>query len=257
MAALVKEDWDNWVRRSIPWTIFGVISLGTGLVLGGYWAYKTLGWGGYWGWDPVENASLVPWLATAALTRISSLSALVAAAASTIHGHTRRRALPPRVASSGTNMIAQSTTKAPKAATLVTVPSSTNPVAGLNAALVAAGFVDDTNAPTVQAALNGGLNFSILDGWWAEAYDGSNGFAIGHGTSHVSDEITDARDAEALYRTLEDRVIPTYYDRDVDGLGALRIEQDVSAPLGLDLEQPARPDGARHEAPSRTAGQVV
>jgi starch phosphorylase len=69
-----------------------------------------------------------------------------------------------------------------------------------------------------KVVLNGGLNLSILDGWWAEAYDGSNGFAIGHGTSHVSDEITDARDAEALYRTLEDRVIPTYYDRDVDGL---------------------------------------
>jgi starch phosphorylase len=69
-----------------------------------------------------------------------------------------------------------------------------------------------------KVVLNGGLNLSILDGWWAEAYDGSNGFAIGHGTSHVSDEITDARDAKALFETLENRVIPTYYDRDVDGL---------------------------------------
>jgi starch phosphorylase len=69
-----------------------------------------------------------------------------------------------------------------------------------------------------KVVLNGGLNLSILDGWWAEAYNGSNGFAIGHGTSHVSDEITDARDAEALYETLENRVIPIYYDRDVDGL---------------------------------------
>ena len=46
-----------------------------------------------------------------------------------------------------------------------------------------------------KAVLNGGLNLSILDGWWAEAYDGSNGFAIGTGASHVDDRITDARDA--------------------------------------------------------------
>ena len=67
MAALVKEDWDNWVRRSIPWTTFGVMALGTGLLLGGYWAYSILGWGGFWGWDPVENSSLVPWLVAVAL----------------------------------------------------------------------------------------------------------------------------------------------------------------------------------------------
>ena len=69
-----------------------------------------------------------------------------------------------------------------------------------------------------KAVLNGALNLSILDGWWAEAYDGSNGFAIGKGTSHVDVKVTDARDAEALYRTLEEEVIPLYYDRDVDGL---------------------------------------
>jgi len=62
MAALIKEDWDNWVPRALPWTIFGVLALGTGLTLGGYWSYSILGWGGYWGWDPVENSSLVPWL---------------------------------------------------------------------------------------------------------------------------------------------------------------------------------------------------
>jgi starch phosphorylase len=69
-----------------------------------------------------------------------------------------------------------------------------------------------------KVVLNGGLNLSVLDGWWAEAYDGDNGFAIGRGTSHVSDEITDHRDAEALYEVLEQEVIPTFYDRDVDGL---------------------------------------
>jgi len=69
-----------------------------------------------------------------------------------------------------------------------------------------------------KVVLNGGLNLSILDGWWAEAYDGRNGFAIGRGTSHVSDDITDNRDAHSLYETLEQQVIPTFYDRDVDGL---------------------------------------
>ena len=69
-----------------------------------------------------------------------------------------------------------------------------------------------------KVVLDGGLTFSVLDGWWAEAYDGSNGFAIGNGTSHVSDEINDARDAKDLYRVLEQQVIPLYYDRDIDGL---------------------------------------
>jgi len=69
-----------------------------------------------------------------------------------------------------------------------------------------------------KVVLNGGLNCSILDGWWAEAYNGVNGFAIGHGTSHVNDDITDQRDAEALARTLTHEVIPLYYDRDFDGL---------------------------------------
>ncbi|MBN2217133.1 MAG: alpha-glucan family phosphorylase [Pirellulales bacterium] len=69
-----------------------------------------------------------------------------------------------------------------------------------------------------KAVLNGALNLSILDGWWAEAYDGSNGFAIGRGMQHVDTAKTDARDAEDLYRTLDEQVIPLYYDRDIDGL---------------------------------------
>ncbi len=69
-----------------------------------------------------------------------------------------------------------------------------------------------------KAILNGVLHLSVLDGWWAEAYDGSNGFAIGHGASHVDDRITDQRDAESLYQVLEKEVIPLYYERDVDGL---------------------------------------
>ncbi len=76
-----------------------------------------------------------------------------------------------------------------------------------------------------KVVLNGGLNLSILDGWWAEAYDGENGFAIGDGSSHSSDEITDARDSEYLYETLENQVIPLFYDRDDDGLAQEWIQR--------------------------------
>jgi len=68
MAALWMQKYDEWTKVSLPWVLLSLGTLGTAIMLGGYWAYETLGWGGYWGWDPVENASLVPWLATAALT---------------------------------------------------------------------------------------------------------------------------------------------------------------------------------------------
>jgi starch phosphorylase len=70
----------------------------------------------------------------------------------------------------------------------------------------------------MKAVLNGGLNCSILDGWWAEAYNGKNGFAIGNGTQHVDDEVTDARDGTALLSVLRDEVVPLFYNRDADGL---------------------------------------
>jgi glycogen phosphorylase len=69
-----------------------------------------------------------------------------------------------------------------------------------------------------KVVLNGGLNLSVLDGWWAEAYDGANGFAIGTGKTHSNMHIHDARDGEDLLRTLRDEVIPLYYQRDRDGL---------------------------------------
>lgn len=62
VAGLLRRDYQTWVRVAKPWTVFGAAVLGTGIILGGYWAYETLGWGGYWGWDPVENSSLIPWL---------------------------------------------------------------------------------------------------------------------------------------------------------------------------------------------------
>jgi starch phosphorylase len=76
-----------------------------------------------------------------------------------------------------------------------------------------------------KAVLNGGLNLSILDGWWAEAYDGTNGFAIGSGLLHVDVAAQDARDAGDLVRVLETTVIPLYYDRDEDGLPRGWIER--------------------------------
>ena len=68
-----------------------------------------------------------------------------------------------------------------------------------------------------KVAINGGLNFSVLDGWWLEGYDGTNGFAIGNGNEASVPEM-DAADAESLYRTLEQDVVPLFYNRDDDGL---------------------------------------
>lgn len=69
-----------------------------------------------------------------------------------------------------------------------------------------------------KVVLNGGLNLSVLDGWWSEAYDGLNGFAIGNGRAHSNIELHDRRDREDLYRVLREEVIPLYYQRDRDGL---------------------------------------
>jgi cytochrome c-type biogenesis protein CcmF len=64
MAALItRQLGDNWIRTTRRWTMVPWMFLGIGIVLGGNWAYEVLGWGGYWAWDPVENASLLPWLA--------------------------------------------------------------------------------------------------------------------------------------------------------------------------------------------------
>ena len=62
VAAMLKRDYAHWIRPATPWIVFGSLMLGTGIIMGGFWAYETLGWGGYWAWDPVENSSLVPWL---------------------------------------------------------------------------------------------------------------------------------------------------------------------------------------------------
>jgi len=66
----------------------------------------------------------------------------------------------------------------------------------------------------MKAALNGALNFSVLDGWWREAFNGGNGWAIGEDRDLNYPEVPDEEDAESLYGTLEDEIIPLYYDRD-------------------------------------------
>ena len=67
MAALISRQLDNtWVRAARRWMLVSWTFLGAGLLLGGKWAYVELGWGGYWGWDPVENSSLMPWLVSTA-----------------------------------------------------------------------------------------------------------------------------------------------------------------------------------------------
>lgn len=68
-----------------------------------------------------------------------------------------------------------------------------------------------------KAALNGVLNLSILDGWWAEAYDGLNGFAIGSELTHADPAVQWRRDAAALYDVLEREVIPVFFDRNEAG----------------------------------------
>ena len=72
MAAMISNQMDNqWIRATRPWTITAWCFLTLGNALGGYWAYQELGWGGFWAWDPVENASFLPWLTATAFLHSS------------------------------------------------------------------------------------------------------------------------------------------------------------------------------------------
>jgi len=75
-----------------------------------------------------------------------------------------------------------------------------------------------------KVALNGGLNLSVLDGWWLEGYDGRNGWAVGDATLTETVEEMDKRDAESLYRVLESEVVPTFYERDERGVPRRWVE---------------------------------
>ncbi|MBN1633818.1 MAG: cytochrome c biogenesis protein CcsA [Ignavibacteria bacterium] len=62
IGALLNDKFNEWIGIAMPWLLYGTGILGLGIILGGYWAYGVLGWGGYWSWDPVENSSLIPWI---------------------------------------------------------------------------------------------------------------------------------------------------------------------------------------------------
>lgn len=62
MAGLWTKKFSEWIKPSLPWTLFAIAILGLGIMMGAKWAYESLNFGGYWAWDPVENASLVPWM---------------------------------------------------------------------------------------------------------------------------------------------------------------------------------------------------
>ncbi len=69
-----------------------------------------------------------------------------------------------------------------------------------------------------KAAMNGNPNFSVLDGWWVEGYNGHNGWAIGEERSYIDETTQDEADVHSLYRTLEDEIVPLYFDRGEDGV---------------------------------------
>jgi cytochrome c-type biogenesis protein CcmF len=62
VAGLWKRQYGEWTKPALPWALFSAAALGVGIMMGAMWAYESLTFGGYWAWDPVENASLVPWL---------------------------------------------------------------------------------------------------------------------------------------------------------------------------------------------------
>ncbi|HVI49383.1 MAG TPA: cytochrome c biogenesis protein CcsA [Chitinophaga sp.] len=72
-AGLWTRDYKSWIKPVLPWVLFAIMLLGTGIMMGAAWAYESLNFGGYWAWDPVENASLVPWL-----TMVAGLHTLLA-----------------------------------------------------------------------------------------------------------------------------------------------------------------------------------
>lgn len=62
IGGILDNEHKTWPAQALPWALFAWAVLGAGIFIGGFWAYKVLGWGGYWAWDPVENSSFVPWL---------------------------------------------------------------------------------------------------------------------------------------------------------------------------------------------------
>lgn len=70
IGGLLRKQYDQWIRPALPWTFFSIMILGTGILMGAAWAYESLSFGGFWAWDPVENASLVPWMTLTGLGHV-------------------------------------------------------------------------------------------------------------------------------------------------------------------------------------------
>ncbi len=70
MAGMWTKRFSEWMKPALPWALFAVMILGTGIVMGSFWAYEALNFGGFWAWDPVENASLIPWLTLIAAVHV-------------------------------------------------------------------------------------------------------------------------------------------------------------------------------------------
>ena len=70
IGALLRKDYKSWIKPALPWAFFSVMILGTGILMGGAWAYEALSFGGFWAWDPVENSSLVPWITIVAAAHL-------------------------------------------------------------------------------------------------------------------------------------------------------------------------------------------
>ncbi len=73
IGGLWEKRYSEWVKPALPWSLFAVMILGTGIIMGSFWAYEALNFGGFWAWDPVENASIIPWL-----TLIAGVHVLIA-----------------------------------------------------------------------------------------------------------------------------------------------------------------------------------
>ncbi|HEX7365614.1 MAG TPA: cytochrome c biogenesis protein CcsA, partial [Pelobium sp.] len=70
VAGLWQKRYKDWVKAAMPWALFAVMILGTGIIMGSFWAYEALNFGGFWAWDPVENASIIPWLTLIAAVHV-------------------------------------------------------------------------------------------------------------------------------------------------------------------------------------------
>ena len=75
-----------------------------------------------------------------------------------------------------------------------------------------------------KASVNGAINFSVLDGWWAEGYNTKNGWKIGSEVNYDNYEVQDNEDSESLYSTLEKKIVPTYYNQNEDGISEKWLE---------------------------------